>query len=54
MTRQRIGRLLEMTALGAILGILTAQAWDAGGVLKFALPGALLGLTLALVTRRRV
>lgn len=56
-TRQDISRVVELTALGAILALLVAQTWDAGGwgsLLTFALPGALLGLLFAIVTRRRV
>ena len=56
-SRQDVSRIVELTMLGALLALNLAQVWTIGireNLLSFALPGALLGLLFAIVTRRRV
>ena len=56
-SRQDVSRIAVLTMLGALLALNLAQVWTIGireNLLTFALPGALLGLLFAIVTRRRV
>ncbi len=42
--------------LGAVLALIVAQTWEVGGwgqILTFGLPGAVIGLTIAFLRRKR-